>query len=331
MDSSNCGGCGVRCQAPTTCNSGLCDCAVPGQIPCGAACIDPQTDSTNCGGCGTKCTLPEVCVKGTCGCPVPGQIFCNGQCINGLGDQNNCGACNNVCSGATPACIQGVCSPPCPPGQSLCSGSCINTATDPLNCGGCGLSCAADTCGCANSMCAGGTIYFGEDFADNSKGWTLDTEWQIAAAKASNCSLFSNDPATDHTPTADNGVAGVVIGGCENPVVHPPYYLTSPAINLAGAVGTVDLSFYRWLNSDYQPYMTNTVEVFNGSTWTVIFSTGGPPSVADSSWTKQVFDVTPYKNASFRVRFGYSIGSGGVFTVSQWNVDDVTLSSSPCN
>jgi hypothetical protein len=53
----------------------------------------------------------------------------------------------------------------------------------------------------------------------------------------------------------------------------------------------------------------------------------GSSATADSSWIKQSFNVTAYKNASFQVRFGYSIGSSGVYTVSQWNVDDFALTT----
>ena len=50
----------------------------------------------------------------------------------------------------------------------------INVGNDPNNCGGCGIKCGADgTCGCANSVCSGGTIYFSEDFSDNSFGFNV--------------------------------------------------------------------------------------------------------------------------------------------------------------
>lgn len=156
---------------------------------------------------------------------------------------------------------------------------------------------------------------------------TSGNEWQIGPAKASSGHVYGNgDPSTDHTPTSDNGVAGVVIGG--NIINHNPHdydYLTSPVINTANAANPVKLEFWRWLNSDYTPYMNNVVEVYNGSSWVSIWSSGGPPGVLDSSWTLQSFDVSAYKNANFRVRFGFNIGSYGVFTVSSWNIDDVKV------
>ena len=133
------------------------------------------------------------------------------------------------------------------------------------------------------------------------------------------------DPAQDHTGSADNYIAGVGdANGVTTSDVHDFYWLTSPAVNSAGP-GPLIFSYWRWLNSDYLPYMQNAVEVFDGSQWVRLWETGQGPGVADSAWTYQEFDVTPYANVQMRVRFGFMIGSGGVFTVSSWNVDDVKI------
>jgi len=172
---------------------------------------------------------------------------------------------------------------------------------------------------------------FSEGFADNSQGWSLAPEWQIGAATASPAPANGyGDPGTDHSPSSDNGVAGAIIGGNIGLAVHPSYYLTSPAINIAAAASPVTLSFWRWLNSDYEPFMANTVEVWNGTAWVQVWATAGPPAVTDNAWTFQSFDVSAYKNASFQVRFGFSIGSGGALQSSGWNLDDVRISSSGC-
>src|SRR5262249_45803070 len=141
------------------------------------------------------------------------------------------------------------------------------------------------------------------------------------------CLIAGSDPATDHTSTPDNGVAGVAIGGCEQQVMHGYYYLTSPKINLS-TTGTVYLEFWRWLNSDYPPYMTNDIEVFNGATWIAVWTQPSDSTpIQDSAWTYFAYDVTAYKNANFQVRFGFKIESIGVFQVGSWNIDDVRLVS----
>lgn len=176
-----------------------------------------------------------------------------------------------------------------------------------------------------------GTVYFEEDFSDNAAGWTLGTEWQIGPAVASPSpgACGNGDPGTDHTPTADNGIAGVVIGGNASTALHPYYYLTSPVVDLGGASGAVWLSFYRWLNSDYTPYMQNAVEVFDGSSWQTVWASGGSPGIQDATWTLQTYDVTAFANAALQVRIGHTVGSSGSFTCSSWNVDDLVIADFP--
>jgi hypothetical protein len=166
----------------------------------------------------------------------------------------------------------------------------------------------------------GGTL-FSEDFSDNSAGWTLGTEWAIGPA-VSGCS----DPSADSSTTSDNGVAGVVLGGCMSTSIHSYYYLTSPTINTASA-STVTLKFNRWLNSDYTSYVNNVIEVFNGSTWTQVWQSGPSPGVADSSWKPMTYDLTAYKSSAMKIRFGHNVGSSGAIAKGSWNIDDVEVTS----
>ena len=174
----------------------------------------------------------------------------------------------------------------------------------------------------------GFNTYFSDDFANNTKGWTLGTEWQIGSAKTSTGQVYGNpDPGTDNTPTADNGVAGVVIGGnASTTATHDFYYLTSPVINTSTA-NKLFFEFARWLNSDYTPFMENKVEIFNGSSWVNLLPSNFNdfPGVQDSAWTPQQFDISAYKSASTQIRFGFNVGSTGVYTVSSWNVDDIKI------
>ncbi|PHS60623.1 MAG: hypothetical protein COB12_12930, partial [Flavobacterium sp.] len=180
-----------------------------------------------------------------------------------------------------------------------------------------------------NAVCippVGPITFLSEDFSDNSAGWTLDTEWEIGAATTSSCPTFNQDPSTDNSPSGDNGVAGVNIGGCASTPLHPYYFLTSPVIDVSSSTGTLSLDFYRWLNSDYTPYMKNIIQVWDGATWQTIWETYGS-STEDTSWVNQNFDITAYQNAALQVRFGFNIANGGVFTVSSWNLDDIVISS----
>jgi hypothetical protein len=186
---------------------------------------------------------------------------------------------------------------------------------------------------CSGGTCGGGVgpeVYFGDTFADNSKGWTLGPEWQIGPAMGSFGGVFGSDPEEDHTPTNDDGIAGVVIGGNASTNLHSYYWLESPPFNASNAAGQVIFGFYRLLNSDYDPFMHNAVEVWNGTQWVNLWTSGPSPGVQDPGWTYIQYNVTAHKNAGMRVRFGFDITSGGVFTIGSWNVDDVLVASQAC-
>ncbi len=337
------------CQINATCTNGLCigqekdcffspvpnECYVsicnpqngqcepePGNF--GQGCVDPNdlcTDnktcdqSGNCIGGGPKdcSSLTQGCFDGVCdvnsGQCVQQPINPGDPCQEAVDDCNN-GQCDN----------NGICQP-VPTNES---GACEdgNPCTS-------GEYCTAGACG--NGQMVQQVIYFEDGFANNNAGWTLDTEWQIGAATASSGESYgSPDPGTDTTSTNDNGVAGVVIGGNAATTLHSYYYLTSPPFDVSGATGTLWLGFYRMLNSDYTPYMQNQVQVYDGAQWVTLWESGSSPGVIDAAWIQQAYDVGAYKSNQMQVRFGFLIGSSGVFTVSQWNVDDVVVANVVC-
>jgi len=297
--------------------------------------------------CGTG--LPGVCSQGTYSCKF-GVIDCHPdvpsspEMCNGLdddcdgttdeGDPEGGGVCMTgmpgICATGVDHCNSGaiVCVPDSLGNAEICNGvddNCDGTV-DENNPGG------NVACGCGGTtQCQGGTLnciggpttYFIEDFADNAAGWTLDTEWQIGSAIAG-----CQDPGTDTTNTNDNYVAGVVLGGCYSTGIHGYYYLTSPVIDTAAAP-SVFLQFQRWLRSDYTPYVNNTIEVFNGSSWVVVWQSGSSGTY-QTAWQGYSYDITAHKNANMRIRFGQNVGSGGVISYGGWNIDDVLVANSAC-
>jgi hypothetical protein len=190
-------------------------------------------------------------------------------------------------------------------------------------------ACTVDSCNQATGCVYAPIVYYTESFASNAAGWTLGTAWGIGPATASTGQLGGTnpDPALDHTATADNGVAGVVIGGnLPTTPTQAPVYLTSPPIDLTGVTTPTTLEFYRWLNSDSAPFMINYVDVFDGVTWINVFTSGGLAPIADAAWTKIQYNVpaSALNKAGVRVRFGYAVASGS-FVVSSWNIDDIRL------
>lgn len=179
-----------------------------------------------------------------------------------------------------------------------------------------------------------GTVYLSESFDGDAGGWSLDDTWSVAptcddppAPQKGN-----PDPTVDHTTGASGGVAGAYVCG-NNPsgTTSAFRYATSPAVDTSSA-STLELRFYRWLNSDADGWMSSTVDVYDGSAWVNVYTnpSGAGNIVADSAWTLVEYDVTAQKNAAFRVRFGYEVTDSGVYSMSCWNVDDVMVSTAAC-
>jgi hypothetical protein len=329
---------GNPCDAPGTCSGGVCQKGADACAALATECISSTCTSTGCTtqnklngtGCGMSYCSNGLCEDGHCnitpineGKSCPDDLFCtiDETCQSGF-----CVGVPNPCP-ATAPCVQGSC--------DEAEKACVMTAiADDMPCDD-GDPCTADEF-CSDQMCTGGlkpTILFSETFASNGQGWTLGDEWQIGHAKASSGQTSGHpDPGQDYT--GEGGVAGVEIGGnaaVANPnPAHGLDYLTSPPVNTLIA-GSIYLTFYRFLNSDYAPYMTNTVEAStDGVTWTVVWQSGAAPPITDSQWTFESIDISAYTSATTRFRFGFSIGDPGVFTVSSWNLDDVKVQNAPC-
>jgi hypothetical protein len=195
---------------------------------------------------------------------------------------------------------------------------------------------------CAHSVCTAGAALqascdvtappqgvklelFSEGFANNLAGWTLDSEWGIGPTLASTGQSFGNpDPASDHSVTGDNGVAGVVLGGIASTSVHAARWLTSPAVDVSAASGTLTLSYARWFNFSGGTTSATLVDVWNGIKWVNVQNL--TTAATDAAWTTVNVDVTAHKNAAFRVRFGYVVlKKVSSAKVSALNVDDVSL------
>ncbi len=352
---SHCGGCGSACsgnngtpscsagKCQIACNQGFVDC--DGNALANGCEINVDADPTNCGTCNKVCTpTAPNCVAGSCKsvCALA-TADCDGNAGNGCetvtkDSHQHCGGCNQPCAG-NQYCNSSSCAA-CPAGKTDCdndgSNGCeASTASDPNSCGTCGKRCGADgTCGCSSSVCSGGTVYFSEDFSDNSRNWGLAAEWAIGPTQVSSGHEFGGpDPANDHSTTSDNGVAGIVLGGNYVLAIHGYDYLTSPAIDLSSASGSVKLTFWRWLNCDFDTYVNASVEVFDGTTWVTLWDNVplGENEITEYSWTRYEYDVTAYKNAAFRVRFGHLVSDDFAWQMSGWNVDDLSVSSATCD
>jgi hypothetical protein len=305
-------------------------------------CLSMSCEDQNCApaACMTDgdCTaFDSDCTQGVCG----GDFTCNAMSINEQGACDDMDLCTTgeKCGGG--ACVAGVptdcsdMSDDCNVG--VCNendGQCTTEAVNDDNpCDDASQCTQNEVCGGGDCEDPGGVGYlFHEDFEDNVQGWTLGPDWEIGPAQASNCGLQcpGNDPAEDHTDTDDNGIAGVLIGGCPSNAQHDDYCIESPTIDTSGEQGDVWLTFWRHLHSDYPPYFTPSVQVSDGNGWQEVYASACCDCANDNQWTEQAYEVTAYKGPNFRVRFCYKSENAGSYTGGGWNIDDVTVAPTQC-
>lgn len=331
-DRTNCGACGTMCPQGLSCESGKCvltcqqnftKCPNTSMVqPVDAGVADGSVDGASEAGMDASMDASMMEASVMDAGPI-GEV-----CVDLQNDDRHCGMCGNACPGNL-RCSAGKCA-----ACQICGKTCIDTKNDSNNCGSCNNVCGSGSC--KNNYCCQAkvsTIYLQDDFSDKSKGWTLDATWEIGPAKASTTcdSTPGQDPSADHTQAGDNGIAGVVIGGCQGTVVNVNYrYLTSPKFDTSNA-NKVVLSFWRHLHTDYPNYNNQRVEVYNGMSWVAVYVNPGNFTVVnDTKWTHVQYDLTQYKNANMQVRFGYNIGQGNAYNSAGWNVDDVLVADEDC-
>jgi hypothetical protein len=174
------------------------------------------------------------------------------------------------------------------------------------------------------------TVFFDDFFLD--QGWSGrggSGEWSIGPATGGQGfdAAGGPDPAEDYSPSADNYLLGTDLlpgaGGDYDGDLDTTYWISSPVVDCSRLTG-VHLSFRRWLGVDVDVRDKASLQAYDGAEWITIFD--NTMSVRDSSWTHQIYDVSPAAdgNAAFQIRFG--IGpTNGFDQYCGWNIDDVTL------
>lgn len=162
---------------------------------------------------------------------------------------------------------------------------------------------------------------------DTNPGWTMTGEWEFGPPKGGGGTANGHpDPTAGATGT---NVFGVNLNGDYSTTAGGPYYLTTCALNFTGYSNVV-LRFQRWLNTDFDPYATATIEVStNGAVWEIVWA-NGTNSVTDNSWQLQSYSLSPLadQQATVYVRWGYQIGEGPL-AYSGWNIDDIEFTATP--
>ncbi len=184
--------------AEASVDTGIAACTA-GELRCGDACVQPQTDPAHCGACGNRCTLSNAtatCTDGACrvlAC-TEGFADCDGTAANGCeqptrSDNAHCGACRNACTQGR-LCVEGACT--CPSGQTFCTEAmaCLNLQRDNNHCGACGnactggQSCQSGVCACptGQTLCNGACVNTSNDLAHCGACGSRCTAGQVCAA-----------------------------------------------------------------------------------------------------------------------------------------------------
>ncbi|UCD76933.1 MAG: right-handed parallel beta-helix repeat-containing protein [Phycisphaerales bacterium] len=159
---------------------------------------------------------------------------------------------------------------------------------------------------------------------DMEPGWYAEGEWGFGQPLGQGGYNFGNpDPTSGYT--GDN-VYGYNLEGDYSVDVGGPYYLTTGAIDCSDLTH-VELHFYRWLNSDYQPYVYQTIEVSSDRAgWTLIWENGSS-EIAENAWSAQEYDISAVADLqpTVYIRWGHEVASAGAWAYSGWNIDDVQI------
>jgi hypothetical protein len=122
---------------------------------------------------------------------------------------------------------------------------------------------------------------------DTNPGWSLQGQWEYGTPAGQGGSHGSPDPTAG--ATGSNGF-GVNLQGDYTPTYGGPYYLTLGPLDFSGGAGGT-LKFQRWLNSDYFPYVRNTIDASaDGSNWVNVW-TAGTTVMRENAWTLRSYDL----------------------------------------
>jgi hypothetical protein len=264
-DPNNCGVCGQRCPADTTCQWGLCltpvNCAnatngeacwlgagLPEGICCEGSCVSWNAEP-NCGGCGRTCPAGFPCQWGSCYyniSPIIGECgpsSSGNACVYDGGVSGVC--CAGACAAYNGAClVEGSCDAgsDCIPG-SVCipsnvGGFCTETACPPDSDGvycPFGLPLAFGTGVC----CSGKCVDLAQD-GDNCGGCGVHCVSGVCGG------LVLCQPAQADTDCTGGCVAGTVCARglcydafCENPLYGPSFSRSGPPYGISPNQGDI--------------------------------------------------------------------------------------------
>lgn len=160
---------------------------------------------------------------------------------------------------------------------------------------------------------------------DANPGWDTDYEWEFGTPTGNGAEDEGYpDPTSGATGT---NVYGVNLDGDYSIAVGGPYYLTAGPFDFSEYTNMY-MSFARWLNTDYQPYVRTDIQIStNGTEWATLWENPDYEAIVENAWSHIVEDISEYAPGADTVyiRWGYEIILSGAYLCSGWNIDDIVF------
>ncbi|MFN7966929.1 MAG: trypsin-like peptidase domain-containing protein [Acidobacteriota bacterium] len=161
---------------------------------------------------------------------------------------------------------------------------------------------------------------------ETTTGWTLEGEWQIGAPQGRGGTAAGGSGTADPTVAySGSGVlgndltgSGTSLGNYEDSIAASQY-ATGPSFNTVGHPTTF-VRYRRWLGVEKNSYDLASLEGFNGSTWSTLWSNPNT-DVNDGTWVLQEFDASATLAGKSAARLRFSIRSDSSVHFCGWNVD----------
>lgn len=280
-------------------------------VDCGGPICEGCASGRKCRG-GVDCDS-DACVEGVC-------VDCehNHQCD----DENDCTA---------DRCENNVCTHIAKPQGGVCDDGDACTAKDRCQ---------------ASGLCKGeSTLVLDEHFDDNEMRWRVmygerqndaRSLWKLGGARSSDCGgMTGEDPAQDHTQNGKNGVAGMVLGGCNSREGELGLWdcLWSKDFEVYRFDEPVVLSFWRHLHTP----ASGEEGVVNRIVWRDIdepdniriLELGYADPINDGVWERVVFEVPEKVRRALGVGICYQKIPGAP-SFAGWTIDDLKIRQRGC-
>ncbi len=171
------------------------------------------------------------------------------------------------------------------------------------------------------------TTIFSDDFESGTTkwtGWGGDAEWERNN---------SSDIGGGEDPSSDHSTSGTYWAG--NSLYSGGYYsnnisdksLTSISIDCSN-YSNVSITAWWCLSIEGNSYDDAYFEVYNGSTWTVLYNNPSS-SQGQNTWSQHTYDISSYVDGVSNAQIRFRLNTDGGEVWGGWNIDDITITGTP--